>query len=150
MKYFLSLTILILSYSISAQCRGFAKENCKSQLENYIPTGETANAELSPGDRYQFISTFYKGQSYRVVTCADETLGNIQFTIRNAKRQLYYDNHGDENRVFDFRVAATQQLIVSIVIPESKEEKTEAKEESKKNKESIVEGCVSAMIGFRL
>ena len=69
---------------------------------------------------------------------------------KNAKRQLYYDNHGDENRVFDFRVAATQQLIVSIVIPESKEEKTEAQEESKKNKESIVEGCVSAMIGFRL
>ena len=50
---------------------------------------------------------------------------HIQFTIRNAKRQLYYDNHGDENRVFDFRVAATQQLIVSIVIPESKKEETE-------------------------
>ena len=146
MKYFLSLTILILSYSISAQCRGFAKENCKSQLENYIPTGETANAELSPGDRYQFISTFYKGQSYRIVTCADETLGNIQFTIRNAKRQLYFDNHGEEISSFDFKVASTQQLIISLIAPENNSATEENNEESKEE----ISGCVSAITGFRL
>jgi hypothetical protein len=55
---------------------------------------------------------------------------------------LYYDNHGGENRTFDFKVAATQQLIVSVIIPEKSSENTD----SKKNDE----GCVSALIGFKL
>ncbi len=142
MKYLLSFTLLVFSFTLSAQCRGFVKENCKGTLGNYVPTGETNNVELSPGDRYQFISTFYEGQSYRIVACADSSLGNLQFTIRNSKRHLYYDNHGDENRSFDFRVAATQQLVVSIIVPE--------KETQSDSKKKGIEGCVSALIGFKL
>jgi hypothetical protein len=142
MKYVLSLTLLIFTLTLSAQCRGFSKDNCLDLLGKYVPTGENNNVKLSPGDRYQFISTFYEGQSYRVVTCSDTLLGDIQFTIRNSKRHLYYDNHGGENRTFDFKVAATQQLIVSVIIPEKSSENTD----SKKNDE----GCVSALIGFKL
>ena len=138
MKYILSFSFLILSITFSAQCRGFSKNNCKGMLGNYIPTGETNNVKLSPGDRYQFISTFYEGQNYRIVTCADTSLGDIQFTIRNSKRHLYYDNHGNENRSFDFKVASTQQLVLSVIIPEK----------SSENKD--IEGCVSALIGFKL
>jgi hypothetical protein len=142
MKYIFVFTFLVFSATLSAQCRGFSKENCKDLLGNYVPTGENNNVKLSPGDRYQFISTFYEGQSYRIATCADTSLGNIQFTIRNSKRHLYYDNHGNDNRSFDFKVAATQQLVVSVIIPENSSEVTKSKKEE--------EGCVSALIGFKL
>jgi hypothetical protein len=142
MKYILGFTLLIFSFTLSAQCRGFSKENCKELLGSYVPTGENNNVKLSPGDRYQFISTFYEGQSYRIATCADTSLGNIQFTIRNSKRHLYYDNHGNDNRSFDFQVAATQQLVVSVIIPENINEEANSKKD--------IEGCVSALIGFKL
>ena len=70
MKYIFVFTFLVFSATLSAQCRGFSKENCKDLLGNYVPTGENNNVKLSPGDRYQFISTFYEGQSYRIATCA--------------------------------------------------------------------------------
>jgi len=139
MRYLLLIPLLALSFSLSAQCRKFAKENCKESLQNYIPSGQSNTAELKPGERYQFMVTFYKGQHYRVVTCSDPKLGNLQFTIRNAKRQLYYDNEGNENRTFDFKVASTQQLVISLLIPKSAEA----------NSDELM-GCVSAIVGFRL
>jgi hypothetical protein len=138
MKYILGFSFLIICFTFSAQCRGFSKNNCKESLDNYVPTGETNNVKLSPGDRYQFISTFYEGQNYRIVTCADTSLGDIRFTIRNSQRQLYYDNNGNENRSFDFKVASTQQLILSVIIPETNQNIKDQ------------EGCVSALIGFKL
>ena len=142
MKYLFGLAILVFSFNISAQCRSFNKENCKDLLGKYVPTGENNSVKLSPGDRYQFISTFYEGQSYRIATCADTSLGNIQFTIRNSKRHLYYDNNGNDIRSFDFKVAATQQLIVSVIIPEKINQTSNSKKDN--------EGCVSALIGFKL
>jgi len=142
MKYLFGLAILVFSFNINAQCRSFNKENCKDLLGKYVPTGENNSVKLSPGDRYQFISTFYEGQSYRIATCADTSLGNIQFTIRNSKRHLYYDNNGNDIRSFDFKVAATQQLIVSVIIPEKLNQISSSKKDD--------EGCVSALIGFKL
>ena len=89
---------------------------------------------------------FYKGQHYRIAVCADESLGNIQFTIRNAKRQLYFDNHGEEIKNFDFRVSTTQQLIISLIIPKSFANSNEGEAEEKEE----ISGCVSAITGFRL
>ena len=37
------------------------------------------------------MATFYKGQHYRIAICSDESLGKMQFTIRNAKRVLVLD-----------------------------------------------------------
>ena len=44
----------------------------------------------------------------------------------------------DLNRSFDFKVASTQQLVLSVIIPEK----------SSENKD--IEGCLSALIGFKL
>ena len=80
------------------------KNIVKRLLGNYVATGESNTSELKPGEKHQFMATFYKGQHYRIAVCSDESLGNIQFTIRNAKRQLYFDNHGEAIKNFDFRV----------------------------------------------
>ena len=120
MKYLLSLSLLFFSFNFSAQCKGIAKE-CKKNLgDGYMPTGQSSNTELVPGKKYQFVATFYSGQNYRIFACSDSSLGDLQLTIRNTRRQLFYDNHGDGSTLFDFKVSSTQQLIITLRAPESK------------------------------
>ena len=146
MRLLIILFSLFFISNTNAQCRGFAKEYCKKLLGNYVATGESNTSELKPGEKHQFMATFYKGQHYRIAVCSDESLGNIQFTIRNAKRQLYFDNHGEAIKNFDFRVSTTQQLIISLIVPKSS---ANSVENDAKEKEEI-SGCVSAITGFRL
>ena len=103
-----------------------------------MPTGQSANKELLPGERYQYITTFYSGQSYRVSACSDSILGDLQLTIRNTKRQLFYDNNGNESKTFDFKVGTTQQLIITLKAPENN------------NSLEDVKGCVATLIGVKL
>ena len=146
MRLLIILFSLFFISNTNAQCRGFAKEYCKKLLGNYVTSGESNTSELKPGEKHQFMATFYKGQHYRIAVCSDESLGNIQFTIRNAKRQLYFDNHGEAIKNFDFRVSTTQQLIISLIVPKSP---TNSSEDDTNEKEEI-SGCVSAITGFRL
>ena len=142
MKYLLSLSLLFFSFNFSAQCKGIAKE-CKKNLgDGYMPTGQSSNTELVPGKKYQFVATFYSGQNYRIFACSDSSLGDLQLTIRNTRRQLFYDNHGDGSTLFDFKVSSTQQLIITLRAPENK-----AINEDLNNDET--KGCVSALVGYR-
>lgn len=146
MRYLLIVAACMFIFQANGQCRGFAKANCKEALGGYVSTGETNTSELKPGEKHQFMATFYKGQHYRIAICSDESLGNMHFTIRNAKRQLYFDNHGEEISSFDFKVASTQQLIISLIAPENNSTTEENADESKEE----ISGCVSAITGFRL
>ena len=142
MKYLLSLSLLFFSFNFSAQCKGIAKE-CKKNLgDGYMPTGQSSNTELVPGKKYQFVATFYSGQNYRIFACSDSSLGDLQLTIRNTQRQLFYDNHGDGSTLFDFKVSSTQQLIITLRAPENK-----AINEDLNNDET--KGCVAALVGYR-
>ena len=142
MKYLLSLSLLFFSFNFSAQCKGIAKK-CKKNLgDGYMPTGQSSNTELVPGKKYQFVATFYSGQNYRIFACSDSSLGDLQLTIRNTRRQLFYDNHGDGSTLFDFKVSSTQQLIITLRAPENK-----AINEDLNTDETT--GCVAALVGYR-
>jgi hypothetical protein len=70
-------------------------------------------------------------------------LGDLQLTVRNLNRQLFYDNHGNGSTSYDFKVSKTQKLIMSLIAP---------KKESNNNlssSEDII-GCVTAIVGVRL
>ena len=92
--------------------------------------------------KYQFVATFYSGQNYRIFACSDSSLGDLQLTIRNTRRQLFYDNHGDGSTLFDFKVSSTQQLIITLRAPENK-----AINEDLNTDETI--GCVAALVGYK-
>ena len=142
MKYLLSLSLLFFSFNFSAQCKGIAKE-CKKNLgDGYMPTGQSSNTELVPGKKYQFVATFYSGQNYRIFACSDSSLGDLQLTIRNTRRQLFYDNHGDGSTLFDFKVSSTQQLIITLRAPENKTINEDLNTDDTK-------GCVAALVGYR-
>ena len=138
MKYILSVSFLIFSLLVNGQCKGFAKDCKKDLKQSYMPTGQSTNKELAAGERYQYITTFYEGQNYRIYGCSDSALGDIQLTIRNTRRQLYYDNSGKGSKTFDFKVGSTQQLIVTLVAPESESNNSEE-----------IKGCVAALVGIK-
>ena len=142
MKYISIFSFLIFSITFSAQCKSLTKQCAKNLREGYLLSGQDISFVLSPGKKQQCITTFYENQDYRISICSDSTLGNIHMTIRNSKRQLLYDNHSNGNNSFDFKVSATQQLIISLIVPESNfsEDLNEPEE---------VYGCVSAVVGFR-
>ena len=142
MKYLLSLSLLFFSFNFSAQCKGIAKE-CKKNLgDGYMPTGQSSNKGLSPEEKYQFVATFYSGQNYRIFACSDSLLGNLQLTIRNTRRQLLYDNHGDGSTLFDFKVGSTQQLIITL-------KSVGNKAFTEVGNTDEIKGCVAALVGYR-
>jgi len=142
MKHIIYSAVFLLATFISninySQCRGYSKNECMPKLDKYIHTGQLNAVKLSPGEKSEVMLTFYAGQEYKIIVCAEEVFDNIIFKIRDSKRRLIYDNLGDGSLSFNFKVASTQQLIISFKVPESESEGVEE-----------VEGCVSAIIGFK-
>ena len=142
MKFISRFSFLVVSLTFNAQCKSLSKQCTKDIGEGYLSSGQDISFVMFPGKKQQCITTFYENQDYRISICSDSTLGNIHMTIRNSKRQLLYDNHSNGNNSFDFKVSTTQQLIISLIVPESN-----LSEEL--NEPEQVYGCVSAVVGFR-
>ena len=142
MKFISIFSFLVVSLTFNAQCKSLSKQCTKDIGEGYLSSGQDISFVMLPRKKLQCITTFYEKQDYRISICSDSTLGNIHMTIRNSKRQLLYDNHSNGNNSFDFHVSTTQQLIISLIVPESNfsEELNEPEQ---------VYGCVSAVVGFR-
>ena len=58
----------------SAQCKEFAKTTCKPDLLPYVHDGIYNATVLSEGETVELYKTFYSGQEYRIVVCADNDL----------------------------------------------------------------------------
>ena len=140
--HILSLSAVMLLAGINesaAQCKSYAKRNCRPQLKPYLHNGQLNNAVLIPGDKAELLLTFFSGQEYRLMVCAMPVLGNVTFRILDSDRNVIYESKkSPDKKYFDFKVASTQQLIVEINVPESY-----------KPSEIVPEGCVSVLIGFK-
>lgn len=132
--------LLILPLMSSAQCRSFTKKKCLPQLEGYIQNDNFNSAVLIPGDEAELLLTFYAGKEYRLLICGHPILGELEFEVLDTDDEIIYSNttSEEEGNIFDFKVAATQQLIVRIRVPEPESSQT-----------LIHEGCVSVMIGSK-
>ena len=146
MKKLLPLFILVLfgtviSYNVSAQCKGFAKKVCKSELMPYIHDGNYNAAILTEGEEADFYKTFYADQQYRLVICSTESLPPVEFKVIDANRNVLYSNR-DHNmsKLWDFKLESSQQLRIVIKVPASGGKKSDAEVQS---------GCVAIMIGFK-
>jgi hypothetical protein len=133
--------VLLLSTASdsSAQCKSYAKRNCRPLLSPYLHNGQLNNAVLVPGDKAELLLTFFSGQEYRMMVCAMPVLGAVSFRVLDSDRNVIYESKKNpDKKYFDFKVASTQQLIVEINVPESY-----------KPTEIVPEGCVAVLIGFK-
>lgn len=140
-KIFLPLLLIAFTLgfnSAKAQCNAFAKKKCMPILNPYIHNGQLNSTSLTPGETAELVMSFHAGQEYRVLTCAQEVLGEVWFRILDSQHNPLFNSKEAKDNKFDFNVATSQQLIVEVNVP------------SQKSKHGIVEeGCVSVLVGFK-
>ena len=132
----LLLFVLLVPFLGNAQCRSYTKKVCRPQLNPYIHNGQMNSAILYPNDKADIMLTFYSGQSYRLIVCSEEQLGEVKFKVMTTDKKVIYESDGKTN-TFDFKVASTQQLIVTVEVPESQT-----------THDIEFNGCVSVLVGF--
>lgn len=134
------LLTLIFATSTQAQnCKKFAKKECLPELMPYLHDGQFNVTTLAPGESAQMYMTFYSGQEYRILVCAEEVLGEkVILKIKDANRNVIFDNTtNDYLNWWTFSVKSSQQLIIEVTIPSLEVEG-----------ESEIVGCVSILLGF--
>ena len=139
-KYIVILFVLtfVVPTESQAQCKNFAKKVCKLKLLPYVHDGIYNATVLSEGETAELFKTFYSGQEYRIGICGAEELPPVQFQVLDADRNVLYDNKdANYSPTWDFKLEASQQLIISIQVLTSDELNDE-----------ILNGCVSVLVGF--
>ena len=138
-KLLLALFILSAVPSlVNAQCNAFTKKKCMPQLAPYIHNGQLNSTTLTPGETAELMMTFYSGQNYRVLVCAQEILGDVSFKILDSEKNQLFNSKDKGAKFWDFNVKSTQQLIIEVIVPESN------------TPNAIVQsGCISVLVGFK-
>lgn len=136
---FLLALVTILSYQVSAQCKGFTKRNCLPELSPYLSNGQFNAAYMIPGESADVEINFNQGLSYRVVICGDPFLEGINYQISDQEGFVYTtDTVKDKTAYTDLEVTQSKALTLTINIPD------------KENTTGIVRnGCVSILVGFK-
>lgn len=138
-KNILKITLLVLAFNTAAfgQCNLFAKSKCFPKLKPYLNTQQLCNTVLLNGDKTQLTSTFYYGDEYRLIVCAQEALGKIQLNIRDAQNNIIFTTKGYGMIMWDFNVESTQDLTLEVVTPPASGDGLDKS------------GCVSIIMGFK-
>ncbi len=130
---------VLLSSQVFSQCKGFTKKECVPQIKPFTYNGQLNMAVLNPGDVAELIVTFYKGQDYRLLVCAQDNLGKVEFKLLDSERNtLFFNKDHDMVNYWDFHSNSTQQLIVQVRVPTIEEEVA-----------ITPSGCVSILVGFK-
>lgn len=136
--FILSL-FLLLPFLGNAQCKNFAKKVCKLELNPYIHDGNFNAAILTEGEDAELFKTFYAGQEYRISVCGSESIPTVEFVVMDVDRKVLYTNAKNNFATsWDFKVEATQQLIIVVKVPTSNDKNAE-----------IQSGCVAIMFGLK-
>jgi hypothetical protein len=95
---------------------------------------------MSPGESAEIPLSFFENTSYRIIICNQEVIGKISFKIMDLSKNVLFDNSEiDFVTKWDFKSKSNQSLILSIEIPEDKD-----------NHSNLVQtGCVSVIVGFK-
>jgi hypothetical protein len=126
-------------HTAKAQCKGFAKKICKTELGNYIHDGNYHAAVLTEGEEAELYKTFYSDQEYRIAICGGDNLPDIEFKVIDANRNVLYDNKKNNyQRYWDFKLESSQQLKIQIKVPAGTG-----------TADSPLQGCVAIMFGFK-
>jgi len=101
----------------SAQCKGFAKSLCKTELGAYLHDGNYHAAVLVEGEEAELYKTFYSDLEYRLVICGADGLPPIEFAVYDATGKVLYSNKdGGLTNIWDFKLESSQQLKVVVKV----------------------------------
>ncbi|MCW3086310.1 MAG: hypothetical protein JWP12_3676 [Bacteroidetes bacterium] len=134
---------LIAMFSVTAasaqQCKDYVKKKCMPKISPFTQNGQMNTATLAAGQNTDMNLTFYAGQDYRILVCAEEILGDVTFQVMDMSHKVVFDSKDNNFPDFwDFKVKNTQQFIVHVTVPVSSSSASVPPS-----------GCVSVMVGFK-
>lgn len=137
-KALFAIFFVFVSFYGFAQCDQFVKQECLPQLGTFTDMGKKNLAVLLPGDTAQIGVTFYKAHQYRIVVCAQASLGKVRFRLMTRNGNVLFDSkaHNDPS-YWDFNVEATQNVVIQLIVPMVAPNQV------------AQTGCVSVLIGFK-
>jgi hypothetical protein len=140
MKAFVAIGFIAFSSTVTiAQCNTFVKKKCLPKIAPFTQNGQMNTSTLSAGQKTTLNLTFYSGQDYRILVCAQEDLGDVTFRIMDLQHKVIFDSQKNDSPDFwDFKVKNTQEFIVEVQVPQSESTST-----------IPPSGCVSVMVGFK-
>ena len=140
-QFFLIVALFISTPVLSnAQCKGFAKKICKMELlPDYTHDGNYHAAILTEGEEAELYKTFYSDQEYRIGICGSPNMGQIEFVVYDASKNILYSNEdNDYTGTWDFKLQTSQQLKITVKVPPNPDSAAEPQQ-----------GCVAIMFGFK-
>lgn len=133
-----ALLFAFTSFQASGQCKGFAKNICKEELEPFTHDGNYHAAILTEGEEAELYKTFYSDQDYRVAICGSDNLPPIEFKVMDANKNVIYSNKDSGySKTWDFKLDSSQQLKLIVKVTTFEQAGDEA-----------ASGCVAIMFGF--
>jgi hypothetical protein len=120
-----------------SECKTFAKKKCMYKLSPFVGNGQTSSTFMNPGQSSDIAMNFNAGQTYRIIVCSQEELGDLEYKVSDASGKVLFNNKDHDNADFwDFNVSSTTQLKISVKVPESDNKKASG-------------GCVTVLVGFK-
>lgn len=143
MRIILFIAILFFfagSKTVDAQCKEFARNECKPLLEGYMHDGNYNGVVLNIDEDVELHKAFFSGQRYRLVVCKEDFLPTIHFKVLNSNFDVLYDNKEDgySNR-YDFQLEESENLIISMKFVNEGEEYDKS-----------MNGCVVMLFGLKM
>jgi len=95
-----------------SQCQMYA-EKCSPTLDTYHSDGQFHRALLMEGETAEFIATFYKGNTYRIVACTGPSSDTLIYKILDSNYELIYSNEDyNYEQYWDFKFNATDKYYI--------------------------------------
>ena len=138
-KIALIIIAMVLPLASYSQCKNFVKKQCMPRMAPFTHNGQLNSATLMEGETAELQMTFYSGQNYRILVCAEDALGKTQFVLLDGDHKTVFNSKDNGFPSFwDFNVNSTQQLTIQVVIPKSSSPNAIVKS-----------GCVTVLAGFK-
>src|SRR4026207_554633 len=101
-----SLLAAIIPVGADAQCKAYAKKSCLPKVSPFTHNGQLNSATLVAGQKVQLEMTFYSGQNYRILVCAQDVLGKVDFRLLDTDKNVVFnsrDNNSPDHWDFNLK-----------------------------------------------
>ncbi|GIV27978.1 MAG: hypothetical protein KatS3mg027_1792 [Bacteroidia bacterium] len=95
-----TLFYLFVVNTTFAQCKSFAKSKCLPDLAPYIHNGQMNGATMMAGEKAELQMSFYAGQDYRLMVCAQPILGDVAFRLLDKNKKVVFNSKDHKNVSF--------------------------------------------------
>lgn len=118
-KTFVFMTVILFSYSMSAQNCNNVEDDCpRPKQKNFSKSGMSHSCKIRSKQKKSFNLNLLEGKEYYISLCGESVVGNLQLRILSNDKKLMYDNAAAglvDN--FSIKAEVTQTIVIEVTAP---------------------------------